>query len=1003
MSSRKLKKLPHPPPSYRPPPSIELGFFAHSPPSTEMSNFPYSFHTCYQDRVGYRTEARSTSLSLSRSNSLPSSSSPRPGTVLSVSSGTTPLISHLDPRQETQRRYSTVAGAGMPARKLTKARKQAVVATDQYASLSSTSHLMNPSTSTALLNPALSRRRATINWNVAWSFRRKSNDTGEPITMPKISTRTKKFSLSPEEPDSDVELDEPVQYRPRSPSPPRRKVFDLDPAYDELPVPPASRLRPTRPPPLLSQSQPIAHVSQASDEFHLSNSHIHRRNSAPVSRRWTLAMVMTNTDMDDESFVKHAEGMRRASVFAESDSPPLTGSDDGEEYYYRYNGEQSHTSECHDDEYALSMEDAASSFYHPSSETPLRVPSTPNFASPPPDLYAPLPFNPPTAENEWSSALHALLITRDLLKTERNYLASLLVLLNSSPCAVNASPYPDNANVTTPQLPWPRHPPPALMHTYLLSLISAAHTLIAKFEADPSVMGAATAFVECEEEAEKVFVGWCGVVGGWFVGPNNGASTKRRRLSKTRFLEGRLTPSPSFTKIPTPGSPPSHRKSTTSPSAYTTPSSSTLRLSGPPPFPDLPLPPLPPSAPASPTSLAGHDSAPPRVPRVYPIRPLSIVTPVIVSPPATISKSSCCHPVVDKRPPMPRILSERSDTGPGDGRPLPPLPLEEQEKLEHESKKEQGEDSEKEAEMKEKDKKSISRSNSAVRLLSMVGVGAGRKATNSLQANGIEEPQTKLKAKVSKSSTDPPLNAGTPSRSKSVLLFSSSRSRSDPTAPGGTQENDRGSGLGLKRSMSDYWRKSVRPVFPSSSSHKRKVPHDPSPMLPPLPPLPPLLHPQVFISYGHAEGNGSRHNGNPLNSATTSNGHDTCTDEGFYSAEGSASHSGTKSTPTIVPTSPPPFGGSPVVTGAGGVVIDARTNKRIYSVRDLAILPVQRVTRYALLYRDLLNHTPMTSPCRPILERAVEISQRIAQKCDKAQGNAQILLAATPGRERGRR
>ncbi|KAJ6621134.1 hypothetical protein B0H10DRAFT_1016633 [Mycena sp. CBHHK59/15] len=60
-------------------------------------------------------------------------------------------------------------------------------------------------------------------------------------------------------------------------------------------------------------------------------------------------------------------------------------------------------------------------------------------------------------------------------------------------------------------------------------------------------------------------------------------------------------------------------------------------------------------------------------------------------------------------------------------------------------------------------------------------------------------------------------------------------------------------------------------------------------------------------------------------------------------------------------------------------------------VRDLAILPTQRVMRYVLLYRDLLEHTPSTSPSHALVEQAVDAAVRIAQKCDRAQGNAAFL------------
>ena len=90
---------------------------------------------------------------------------------------------------------------------------------------------------------------------------------------------------------------------------------------------------------------------------------------------------------------------------------------------------------------------------------------------------------------------------------------------------------------------------------------------------------------------------------------------------------------------------------------------------------------------------------------------------------------------------------------------------------------------------------------------------------------------------------------------------------------------------------------------------------------------------------------------------------------------------------------------------------------RKLAVRDLAILPTQRVTRYVLLYRgmffkkifplqsknlnislfdvDLLANTPPSSSSHPIVERAVEAACRIAEKCNRAQGNAAFVAGAT--------
>ncbi|KAI0673676.1 hypothetical protein C8Q78DRAFT_1067958 [Trametes maxima] len=60
-------------------------------------------------------------------------------------------------------------------------------------------------------------------------------------------------------------------------------------------------------------------------------------------------------------------------------------------------------------------------------------------------------------------------------------------------------------------------------------------------------------------------------------------------------------------------------------------------------------------------------------------------------------------------------------------------------------------------------------------------------------------------------------------------------------------------------------------------------------------------------------------------------------------------------------------------------------------VRDLAIQPTQRVMRYVLLYRGLLEHTPVSSPSRALVERAHESAVRIVKRCDRAQAHAGFL------------
>jgi hypothetical protein len=67
------------------------------------------------------------------------------------------------------------------------------------------------------------------------------------------------------------------------------------------------------------------------------------------------------------------------------------------------------------------------------------------------------------------------------------------------------------------------------------------------------------------------------------------------------------------------------------------------------------------------------------------------------------------------------------------------------------------------------------------------------------------------------------------------------------------------------------------------------------------------------------------------------------------------------------------------------------TAQREPRVRDLAILPTQRVMRYVLLLRDLLAHTPTTSPSREIVSKAVDTAVALADKCDRAQNNSAFL------------
>ncbi|KAJ7786585.1 hypothetical protein B0H16DRAFT_1295196 [Mycena metata] len=203
--------------------------------------------------------------------------------------------------------------------------------------------------------------------------------------------------------------------------------------------------------------------------------------SAQPKRRWTLAMALTDEGISDELLVEKLEALRtrsRAGHHAPWDD------DDADAEWDR--GQES-------------------------------VPPTP----PPKDAFLthaartasmpslPVPPAPPTPSTAtWQSARRALLTCRELVRTERHYLASLHSLITGAT----------------------RTPPPPLMRAYATALAKESAKLLHRMEEDPSAWGVAAAFLGAEEGVEAALVGWCGVVGGWFV--DGGVPTPPRRLSK---------------------------------------------------------------------------------------------------------------------------------------------------------------------------------------------------------------------------------------------------------------------------------------------------------------------------------------------------------------------------------------------------------------------------------------------------------------------------------------
>lgn len=101
--------------------------------------------------------------------------------------------------------------------------------------------------------------------------------------------------------------------------------------------------------------------------------------------------------------------------------------------------------------------------------------------------------------------------------------------------------------------------------------------------------------------------------------------------------------------------------------------------------------------------------------------------------------------------------------------------------------------------------------------------------------------------------------------------------------------------------------------------------------------------------------------------------------------------------PKTANSAPPSSATSPALLGL--------PRSKPLGLQDVAIMPSQRIPRYVLLFKgtmiedvllvrfltifllDLLQQTPITSPSRALVERALEGALRIAKNCDTAQQN----------------
>lgn len=114
----------------------------------------------------------------------------------------------------------------------------------------------------------------------------------------------------------------------------------------------------------------------------------------------------------------------------------------------------------------------------------------------------------------WQSSRQALLICREIIRTERHYLFSLYRLANGETST----------------------PPPSPMLTYLPALVQISEHLLADMEANPRPRGISEAFLSLEGEIEVAFLDWCGVAGGFFANEDRVQLPFRERVKSLNHI-----------------------------------------------------------------------------------------------------------------------------------------------------------------------------------------------------------------------------------------------------------------------------------------------------------------------------------------------------------------------------------------------------------------------------------------------------------------------------------
>lgn len=232
--------------------------------------------------------------------------------------------------------------------------------------------------------------------------------------------------------------------------------------------PPLSIINAETPPEIKTKQPPLNSKRSTLQKAREPDNHI----QSP-SRPWTLAMAITDDGITDEKLVNDLEEMRIKEV-------PVSGPFDLTPELHPFYRTQLFDSYA---EYPLQADEAGQEDVFP-------------------------------VDSSWTAARQVLLLCRELVRTERRYLASLKTLITNGTSSS----------------------PPTSMLPYLPGLIMASEALLERMEANPSAQGVSEAFLACESIMSESFISWCSVVGEFF-------DSGERLKSKAETEETSSTPS----------------------------------------------------------------------------------------------------------------------------------------------------------------------------------------------------------------------------------------------------------------------------------------------------------------------------------------------------------------------------------------------------------------------------------------------------------------------------